>query len=152
MSKKIWAVSSGSYSDYRVHALFETEQGAEDAAREANANEGYEDHFTEEFTFYPKGESPEPFIIWEASIELYDDGSYGAVKVTSDGPKMDFQHYKAPPKNRPRIRQVRAPYLKGKGARLDVTGRTDTMVRKVVNDRLAEHKALGPRKVPEINP
>jgi hypothetical protein len=152
MSKTLWAVSIGSYSDYRVQALFETEEQAEKVVREADAIDSGYGYYTETFEFYAKDETPEAFIIYQASIWLFDDGTYGAVKVTSDGPKMEFQHfYKVPPKTRPHIRQIRTPYLKGKGARLDVTGRTDTMVRKVVSDRLAEHKALGPRKVPEIN-
>lgn len=153
MSKKIWAVSSGSYSDYRVHALFESEVVAEAVATTANGLENYDDHFVEGFQFYAKDEIPEPLVVYRGTIELFDDGTYGPIKVTSDGPKFAFQHYMTvPPPRRPHIRQVRAPMYQNKGARLEVSARTDTMVRKVINDRLMEHKALGPRRVPEINP
>jgi len=154
MSKTLWAVTSGSYSDYRVHVLLETEDQAIEVARAADAQEGCHDYAVESFPFYPTvAEITEPITIYEMSVVLWDDGRHDLPSYEEPVTRMEFQHYKfVPPKTRPRIRQVRAPVYKNKGARLDVTARTETMVRKAMNDRLMEHKALGARRVPEINP
>lgn len=154
MTKLIWAVSSGSYSDYRVHAAFATEEQAETAAVKAEKAETYMGgYFVEELPWYPKGENPEPITVHRMSAVLWDNGTHNAPTYTLDDAKMEFQHYQfVPPPRRAHIRQVRAPEYKEKGARLEVSARTETMVRKAMNDRLMEHKALGPRRVPEINP
>lgn len=154
--KKVWVVSSGSYSDYRVHAAFATEEQAEAAAEAADKADGSNytrDYFVEELPWYPKGENPEPITVHRMSAVLWDNGTYDTPAYSLDDAKMEFQHYQfVPPPRRAHIRQVRAPIYKEKGAWLEVSARTETMVRKAMNDRLMEHKALGSRRVPEINP
>jgi hypothetical protein len=56
-SVKVWSVSSGSYSDYRVHCLFTTKK----AAKAAIAGEwGYEAPFVEKFFVYE--EAPPSYV------------------------------------------------------------------------------------------
>lgn len=64
----VYAVASGEYSDYRIHALFEVEADAE--AHAAKRNEGgsaYESASVEEFSFYPAGEQPERLTVFHIS-------------------------------------------------------------------------------------
>lgn len=151
--KKVWMVSSGSYSDYSVSAVFETEAQADRAAEAANTNEGYLGYFVEERPWYPEGEEPEVITLYRGSVVLLDDGTHQVIRVENPRTEIEFVHFgPIPPRGRALIRQVRAPIYKDKGARLEVVARTPTLLRKALNDRVMEHKALGPRRVPEINP
>lgn len=68
MSRTIYSVESGEYSAHRVHALFDTEAGAE--AHAARLNEGrdpgwYDQAQVRTFTLYAEGEQPERVTQYE---------------------------------------------------------------------------------------
>ena len=81
---KVWAVSSGSYSDYQVHCLFTTKK----AAKAAIAGEwGYEAPFVEKFLLYEAtppsyvrrrmqltvGVDGQPVSLWDRYTPEWDD-------------------------------------------------------------------------------
>lgn len=73
--KDIWAVSTGSYSDYSVLALFEDEADAQAAVDECNAKESYRDARVESFYFYPSGTRPHYEKIFHRSVNISNDGT-----------------------------------------------------------------------------
>lgn len=67
MSEKrtIYAVSSGSYSDYSVIALFEREEDANAYALDIGT-EGYGGAFVEEFDYWPAGARPKVVRVYRS--------------------------------------------------------------------------------------
>lgn len=77
MSKtSVWAVSSGSYSDYGVSCVFATEELANQYADRMNVGTGFRDFFVEEFDFYD--DLPPMHVVWTAEQHVWKDGPYGA--------------------------------------------------------------------------
>lgn len=57
--RKVWAASSGSYSDYGVDVLFSTEAAAQ-AYCDAHGTTGSQGHFVEGFTLYEESDPQGP--------------------------------------------------------------------------------------------
>jgi hypothetical protein len=68
VSRKIWAVEEGSYSDYSVKALFERQEDA-DAAHAAGLGDD-----VSEFVLFGPGELPRKVGYWRAYGRLFLDG------------------------------------------------------------------------------
>lgn len=68
---KVYAVSSGTYSDYTVHELYESREDAEAIAKVF----GYE---VEEFDYYPAGSRPTIYKSYSARIYKHDTSTYRA--------------------------------------------------------------------------
>lgn len=54
MSKTVYAVSSGSYSDYGVRSLYTTREAAQAHVDRFNSGQHYDDAFVEEFELHSK--------------------------------------------------------------------------------------------------
>ncbi len=75
--KTYYAVSSGCYSDYTVHYVFETREDAQ--AYVDNINEPFgESYRVEEMPFWPAGKGPELMEWWKATAE----GLEGEIEVS----------------------------------------------------------------------
>jgi hypothetical protein len=151
--KTVFAVSSGSYSDYSVLAVFEDEKTADVWAKAISDREdSYNtDARVERMTFVPSGAKPEIVTEFFQHVELPDGGEpqYGELRsLQSYG--ID-QYYGFPP-TRPQVRYVRAPCHNNKGGRLEVRGNSERVVRKVVSERVAmwEAGSFGGPTVPEV--
>lgn len=81
--KTVYAISSGDYSDYRVHALFESREDAEAAVQTADRWEAAE---VQEFDFYPAGTGTS--FRWrtpyEAVVKIAADGTIGEASVRKE--------------------------------------------------------------------
>lgn len=138
--KTIFAVSRGSYSDYRVLAVFEDEADAKAWAAAMSVDGGYDHPEVEEFCLVVKGTSPYMVTTYYRSITFWDDGVIEDCGVHSST-DWAIALYDGMPPVRPHLRFVRAPCHDGRGGRLDIRGSTAESVNKVGNDRIAAWKS-----------
>lgn len=140
--RKIWAISSGSYSDYTVHAVTEDKATAEMWMKALRAEEDgcNGDATVEEILLVESGVAPFKATSWNLSVDLWDDGREDelCVRGTSTYP---IAMWGDPPPPRPRVRKVRAPIHRDKGGRLEVFGATEKAVRKVGNEQILMWRA-----------
>lgn len=136
---KVFTLSDGSYSDYRIEALFTTRKLAE-AAVTATKN-SYSEPFVEEFELYDH--IPEKVTVFGVSQSLLDDGRSGdANEWTEAGHEWeDAERYAEKGSTRPKFAFVRAPCYDGKGGRLMISGCNHDSVMKAFHDRVREWKA-----------
>lgn len=74
MSKRVWAMSSGVYSDYRVHAVFTSKAAAEKAAKLNESDRPYgEEGRVEEFELFD--ECPTHQTVFKVDCYLFEDGT-----------------------------------------------------------------------------
>lgn len=128
----MYAVSSGSYSDYRVKCLCETEAAANAvAAKLRTERDGFDtDAVVEQFDVVD--ESVESYPQLRIDMEIYDDGRI-------ERPR-EWVNQKWPFDEEPisaRWRWVRAPCHNGCGGRLEVWGADHARVRKVFTEKRA---------------
>jgi hypothetical protein len=83
--KYLYAIASGSYSDYRVHAVCESKADAEQVAKVGNRSGGafFDDFEVEEMPYFPKGEVPQRGGWWSAEAVVQDDG-----RIEHDEPRF----------------------------------------------------------------
>lgn len=75
--KKVWLVSEGDYSDYRIEAAFSTEEKAKSFAKVMNGQEDtgsyrVEEHGLDAVPKYPEGMSPWRVAYWERNANVAD--------------------------------------------------------------------------------
>lgn len=130
--KKMWAISSGSYSDYRVDAVCESKEIAEAVAAKMNLLEsrGYDEYGVEELPVLD--ESIHRVIVHHMNVEIRDAGGTGSERQW-DTPVWSFDEDAV----EVAWRWVRAPMYNGKAGRLDVWGTDRERVRKVLGDQRA---------------
>lgn len=77
MSTTAWAVVSGSYSDYRIHALFTTKAGAQQHADARNRHDSllYDEATVEPFPVYTEDEQPKLITIYNAGTKVNANGN-----------------------------------------------------------------------------
>jgi len=139
MSGTIWVVSSGSYSDYRVHAVFADELAAKRAVGMERKPYG-ESYVVETLPFFATGEFAEMVTEYRHNIVLWDDGRSDQEHVSEEtGPEFDLTY--GPPPARPQVRYVRAPIYGNKGGRIEVRGADRAAVDKTLTDKVAEWRA-----------
>lgn len=128
----IWAISSGSYSDYGVHLLCETEEQAKQAVAAMGG-----DYRVEGFDYFPIGSGPGVYRWFRAT------GLEGSLDVRVS----EWRAFGQAPL-RPRVRKSvwrdNAPSVL-----IEATCRDRTAAIKAVKDRLIQRKALGPWVTPE---
>jgi hypothetical protein len=137
----VWGITTGEYSDYRVQALFATE----DAAKRAAALR--DDHADiSAFNFYSADDSePKLVQVYYHNVELWDDGTQGSDRAHSDT-HWEYDGYESRfMDKRPYVRFVRAPMHHDKGGRLEVYGINEKACLKTVSDYIAQWKAQGYR-------
>ena len=138
--KKVWAVSSGSYSDYRVHAIFEDEATADAwakaiAAKDEDDYSWHSDADTQEFPFIATGTEPKKVLIVDLVQDLWDNGKEADARITERREYPIVALY-GPPPPRPVVRFVRAPVHNNKGGRLEIRGKSKEAVLKVYGDEI----------------
>lgn len=135
---KVWAVSSGEYSDYSVHCICLSEEDANIVAGKIRAlkNDGMawgQDGEVESFPLINR--DIESIDILKLQIEIYDDGSTQSYKEDHEynlwflawQPIVDVQW-----------RWVRPMIQHGIGGRLEVLGTDHERVHRVFSDRKAQ--------------
>lgn len=132
--RTVWALTSGSYSDYGIEAIFTTEKAALAASKLKEDEYDWHDYNVESFILYD--EVPEEVTLYEM-VEVIVDGSPSYVsttKVTSKT-KYPWMFLWGTPRARPHVRYVRAPVYKGKAGRLEVHGNDKQAVQQAFSDQ-----------------
>lgn len=130
--KTVWAISSGSYSDYRVDAVCESKEIAEATAAKMNMleNRRYEEYGVEELPLID--ESVHKVVVYYMNVEILDAGGIGAERQWET---QEWSHDNDA--TEAAWRWTRAPYIGTRGGRLDVWGTDQERVRKVLGDQRA---------------
>ena len=133
----LWAVSRGSYSDYRVLCVCDSKKRAKGVVKAMKASKQSlygDDPFVEEIVYLDR--DPERVTVYGISEELLDSGESDNRR---DSERVEWEHDMLYPEyNRPVTwRWVRAPYIEKRGGRLEVNGTDLERVRKVFSDRRA---------------
>lgn len=130
----MWAVNSGSYSDYRVVCVCDSKERAESVAKALREDEGgyHRDAQAEEMAFVDY--EPSKVRVYFRSVEVLDSGTTGKASedVREQWP-FDSSHTLVSVE----WRWVRAPYIAHIGGRLDVHGIDEERVAKVFTEKRA---------------
>lgn len=132
MTTKMWAVSKGSYSDYRVMCVCDTKKAAKAVAAKYNGSSSYERAFVEDILVVD--DDVQQVLVLSLSTTLWDDGHETEPRedVRAEWP-FDALY------GTPNVswRWVRAPIHRGGGGRLDVHGVDHERVRRVFSEQRA---------------
>ena len=139
--KSVWLVSSGSYSDYRVHCASDysvhcaapSKKAAQSIVAALNGADGIR-YFVERV---PVIEKAERVTVYGIEAVIADDGT------VRDESVLDRDEWNVnplyPERLRPvTVRWVRAPIYNGKAGRLEVYGLDEVRVRKTFSDMKAQ--------------
>lgn len=133
MAETMWAITSGSYSDYRVLCLCQSKSDAKRLAARMNAAGGSIDAEIEEFPVVSDPDVKQVETL-RMNVDLWDDGSEGEERI-SYWTEWPFDRWAD---TRPvQWRWVRAPVHNGRGGRLEVSGTDHKRARKVFSERKA---------------
>lgn len=136
----VWGLTRGSYSDYRICAIFERKEDAEAALNVRDARIGWgggED--VEEFSFYPAGGSPLTVTTHHWTGEFTDAGDEPR---RNKAVEVEWEYNRSDPSGpRPSVRFVRAPIHRDKGGRLEVRGTDLLAVQHAWSDNVARIRA-----------
>lgn len=136
----VYVLASGAYSDREWHAVFTTEEAAQEALLASAASSGYRskhDYRIEEHTLYTS--CPEPVTVHRWSSVILDDGSCEPTRKLADI-ELPWDHLWGVPRAT-LIRYVRAPIYRGHGGRLEVRGRDFEEVERAHADTLEKLRA-----------
>jgi len=133
MTDRVWIVSSGTYSDYRVHCAAPSKQAAYDIVDALNASDKWAEYFVEQVPVFEKAER---FTVYGLEAVILDDGTVKAEAV------FDREEWNVNPLHPERlqpvtVRWVRAPVYKDRAGRLEVYGLDQGLVRKTFSDMKA---------------
>lgn len=137
----VWGLTTGSYSDYQVRALFTTRELAEQAVEAHNATDRYswDGASVEAFTFYDY--VPEQVTVWTYVVTIWEKGANkGKVAGEDLRSETDYPwkfHYDETPTRRPQVQFIRAPVHRGLGGRLVVRGTDEQAVKQAFSDNKA---------------
>lgn len=130
--KSVWVVSSGSYSDYRVHCAAPSKKAAQAIVVALNGDETC-NYFIEQVPVIDKAEK---VTIYGVEAIITDDGTVREESVDRDEWNVDPLY---PWRLRPvTVRWVRAPIYHGRAGRLEVYGTDEERVRKTYSDMRAQ--------------
>jgi hypothetical protein len=141
--RTIYAVTQGTYSDYRVRVLF---NNRDDAHRHIKSLQADDDPYLhteeldiEEFTLMDPGEQPERVPHHYVQIIV---GPHGGIQKEhhSFGMTWTAGDYDSPPGKRPRVEVGQAPAF-GQGWYIRVVARTEEAAWKAARDRAAQKRA-----------
>ena len=133
MSDRVWVVSSGSYSDYRVHCAAPSKKAAQAIVVALNGDETC-NYFIEQVPVIDKAER---VTIYGVEAIVTDDGTVREESVRDrDEWNVDPLY---PQRLRPvTVRWVRAPIYNGQAGRLEVYGLDRERVGKTFSDMKAQ--------------
>ena len=131
--KSVWVVSSGSYSDYRVHCAAPSKKAAQSIVAALNGDDRIE-YFVERVPVFEKAER---VTIYGLDAVIEDDGTVRREAARErDEWNVDPLY---PERLRPATaRWVRAPCYNGRAGRLEVYGTDRERVRKTYSDMRAQ--------------
>lgn len=134
MTDRVWLVSSGSYSDYRVLCAAPSKKAAEDIVRTLNAADEWAKYFAEQV---PVIEQAERVAVYGLEAIITDAGTVREESARDrDEWNVDPLY---PERRRPvTVRWVRAPCYNGRAGRLEVYGTDRERVRKTFSDMKAQ--------------
>ena len=130
----VWVVSSGSYSDYRVHCAAPSKKAAQSIVVALNATDNWTKYLVERV---PVIEKAERVTIYGVEAIVTDNGTVREESVRDrDEWNVDPLY---PQRLRPvTVRWVRAPIYHGRAGRLEVYGLDEERVRKTYSDMRAQ--------------
>ena len=132
--KSVWVVSSGSYSDYRVHCAAPSKAAAQSIVDELSATDEWAEYFLEEV---PVIEKAERITVYGIEAIISDAGTVRKETVR-DRDEWNVDPL-LPERLRPvTVRWVRAPIYSGQAGRLEVYGTDRELVGKTFSDMKAE--------------
>ena len=131
---RVWLVSSGSYSDYRVHCAAPSKKAAQGIVDALNGDDEWIKYFVERVPVVDKAEK---VTIYGVEAIVTDDGTVREESVRDrDEWNVDPLY---PQRLRPvTVRWVRAPIYHGRAGRLEVYGTDEERVRKTYSDMRAQ--------------
>ena len=134
MSDRVWLVSSGSYSDYRVHCAAPSKKAAQGIVAALNATDKWSEYFLEEV---PVIEKAERITVYGIEAIITDAGTVReeSVRDREEWNVDPLYPYRLCPVT---IRWVRAPIYNGKAGRLEVYGTDRELVRETFSDMKAQ--------------
>lgn len=135
MTDRVWLVSSGSYSDYRVHCAAPSKRGAREIVAALNADaDGWSRYFMERV---PVIEKAERVTVYGFEAVIADDGT---VRREAARERDEWNvNPLCPERLRPvTVRWVRASVYRGRAGRLEVYGADRERVRKTFSDMRAQ--------------
>jgi len=131
----MWVIASGSYSDYRVHAVCDSKKTAKTIAARANADrDGYHDDYVIEELVYVDDPQISKVETLRLSVNIWDDGTETEDRESYS---VEWPFDTLYGLSDCTWRWVRAPMHKNKGGRLEVSGTDHERVRKVFGERRA---------------
>lgn len=138
--QRVWGITRGSYSDYRVLAIFEDQAEAK-AFCAAHQNTAHDSPWgapddVECFMFYPKGVQPVLNTVHSRSVVVWDSGD---TEEAMERGRVEWEYSPLYDRvsARPNVRFVRAPMYHNKGGRLEVEGLDQQAVNQAYGDNLA---------------
>lgn len=147
----IYIVTVGEYSDYTVLAAFVEKEAAEKWVAAMKADTTIENHYryleaeVAELRLVPSDVAPYQVTIFSKTACLMDDKTIEGLRsfqetywaIANESNILGLLSHS----QRPSVRYIRAPYLKEKGGKLVVHGRSLEAVEKVFNDKVMAWKA-----------
>lgn len=132
--KSVWVVSSGSYSDYRVHCAAPSKTAAQGIVDALNGDDEWIKYFVERVPVVDKAEK---VTIYGVEAIVTDDGTVREESV------RDRDEWNVDPLYQQRLRPVtvrwvRAPIYNGQAGRLEVYGTDRGLVLKTFSDTRAQ--------------
>ena len=132
--KSVWLVSSGSYSDYRVHCAAPSKKAAQGIVDALNGDDEWIKYFVERVPVVDKAER---ITVYGIEAIITDDGTVREESV------RDRDEWNVDPLYQQRLRPVtvrwvRAPIYNGQAGRLEVYGTDRGLVLKTFSDMRAE--------------
>lgn len=138
--KRVWAVSSGSYSDYRVHAVFSSEEAADAVCAAENRGSSYGDYGVEEYVLYDK--APERFVEYTVTVGRRPEDRFGDPTSAIDGGFYLWESERLVwPWEASTSKNMRPTATRYGRDGITVRGRDAESVRKTVHDAIARVKA-----------
>ena len=134
MSDRVWVVSSGSYSDYRVHCAAPSKKAAQGIVDALNGDDEWIKYFVERVPVVDKAER---ITVYGIEAIVTDDGTVREESV------RDRDEWNVDPLYQQRLRPVtvrwvRAPIYNGQAGRLEVYGTDRGLVLKTFSDTRAQ--------------
>ena len=131
---RVWLVSSGSYSDYRVHCAAPSKMAAQGIVDALNGDDEWIKYFVERVPVVDKAEK---VTIYGVEAIVTDDGTVREESV------RDRDEWNVDPLYQQRLRPVtvrwvRAPIYNGQAGRLEVYGTDRGLVLKTFSDTRAQ--------------
>lgn len=133
--KTMWVLSSGSYSDYRVHAVCDSKATAKRIAARAKATKSaWRSEYEIEELAYVDDPDLKPVETLDLAVDIYDDGRESEPRESF---RVEWEFDPLYELSDCLWRWVRAPIHNGRGGRLEVRGTDHERVRKVFGERRA---------------